>query len=109
MISDTPTSAILGTPFHVEAGSFHQRALAPEVPAVGMGGMPFQAPDEAYATHDIVWNTVEKGVDCAPATLESSPVYHHEVMGMSILRQSVPWPSMLNPPGQKYSQTSKIA
>jgi hypothetical protein len=108
-ISDTPSSAILEPPFHVEAGSFHQRAPAPKVPAMGMGGVPFQAPDEAYATLDIVWNTAERGVDCALATLESSPVHYHEVMGMSILRQSVPWPSMLNPPGQRFSQASKIA
>jgi hypothetical protein len=98
-----PNSANLGPLFHAEAGPFHQRAMAPEAPAAGIGEVPFQVPGEAYATNDIVWNTGEREVGCAPATLNSSPVYRHEVMGMSIIRQSVPWPSMLHPPGQKYS------
>ena len=108
-VSYMPNSANMGLPFHVEACSLHQPALAPEVPVVGMGGAPFQVPDEAYGTRGIVWNTAEKEVDCAPATLNSSQIYHHEAMGMSVIRQGVPWPSMLNPPGQKDSQTSEIA
>jgi hypothetical protein len=108
-IPHMPNSANMGLPFHAEACSLHQRALAPEVPVVGMGGVPFQVPDEAYGTHDIVWNRAEKEVDCAPATLNSSSVYHHEVVSMPIIRLGVPWPSMLNPSGQKDSQTSEIA
>lgn len=104
-----PNLANMGLPFHVEACSLHQRALAPQVPVVGMGGVPFQVPDEAYGTHGIVWNTAEKEVDWAPAALNSGPVYHHQVMDMTVIRQSVPWPSMLHPPGQKDSQTSEIA